>query len=86
MEVASAREADCFTTVSEITASEAKNFLGRYPDIITPNGLDMDNIPDLAANRAPAIKVQGKTPGCRVTISEKRFSSKYKNCGHLRTL
>jgi len=56
METASAREADCFTTVSEITASEAKNFLGRTPDLITPNGLDVENIPDLAADRSAARK------------------------------
>jgi phosphorylase/glycogen(starch) synthase len=56
METASAREADCFTTVSEITASEAKNFLGRTPDLITPNGLDMEHIPDLAADRSAARK------------------------------
>jgi phosphorylase/glycogen(starch) synthase len=56
MEVVSAREADSFTTVSGITASEAKNFLGRYPDFITPNGLDIENIPDLAENRKAALK------------------------------
>ena len=56
MELTSAREADCFTTVSEITASEAKNFLGRYPDVITPNGLDMDHIPDLTTDRTSALK------------------------------
>jgi len=56
MEASAAREADCFTTVSEITASEAKNFLGRKPDVITPNGLDMEHIPDLLADRAPALK------------------------------
>jgi phosphorylase/glycogen(starch) synthase len=60
MELASVREADCFTTVSEITASEAKNFLGRYPDIITPNGLDMDGISDLAAERKPALSAREK--------------------------
>jgi phosphorylase/glycogen(starch) synthase len=60
LETASAREADCFTTVSAITASEAKNFLGRAPDLITPNGLDMENIPDLAADRAPALKSREK--------------------------
>jgi len=58
METASAREADCFTTVSEITGREAKNFLGREPDLITPNGLDMENIPDLAADRAPALRAR----------------------------
>lgn len=56
MEVVTAREADCFTTVSEITALEAKNFLGRAPDLVLPNGLDMESIPDLASNRAPARK------------------------------
>jgi len=56
MELVAAREADCFTTVSEITASEAKNFLGHSPTIITPNGLDMDRIPDLTVDRTPAVK------------------------------
>ncbi len=58
MEAASAREADCFTTVSEITGSEAKSFLGKSPDLITPNGLDIDHIPDLAKDRAPALKAR----------------------------
>jgi phosphorylase/glycogen(starch) synthase len=60
METASAREADCFTTVSEITASEAKSFLGREPDIVTPNGLDIENIPDLAADRIEALRSREK--------------------------
>ena len=60
LEAATAREADCFTTVSEITASEAKNFLGRDPDWITPNGLDMSTIPDLTVDRAPAQKAREK--------------------------
>ena len=51
MESASAREADCFTTVSRITADEAANFLGRMPDIITTNGIDLAPIPDFAADR-----------------------------------
>ncbi len=46
METASAREADCFTTVSRITADEAGVFLGRTPDVLTLNGLDMRVIPD----------------------------------------
>ncbi|MGV8081542.1 MAG: alpha-glucan family phosphorylase [Syntrophales bacterium] len=54
LEQVAAREADCFTTVSEITALEARNILGRSPDVITPNGLDMENIPDLTEDREPA--------------------------------
>lgn len=60
METVSAREADCFTTVSEITATEAKNFLGRSPDLITPNGLDMEHIRDHAADRTEALKFREK--------------------------
>jgi phosphorylase/glycogen(starch) synthase len=73
MEVATAREADCFTTVSEITASEAKSFLGRYPDVITPNGLDIDNIPDLVENRAPAIKSREKLINAASRFLKKDF-------------
>ena len=52
METASAREADCFTTVSRITADEATVFLGRSPDVVTPNGLDMRVVPDYAKDRS----------------------------------
>ncbi len=51
METASAREADCFTTVSGLTGDEASLVLGRHPDIITPNGLDLRVIPDYSQDR-----------------------------------
>ncbi|MDR1130002.1 MAG: alpha-glucan family phosphorylase [Prevotellaceae bacterium] len=38
LEKNSALAADCFTTVSEITARECEHFLGRIPDVVTPNG------------------------------------------------
>jgi phosphorylase/glycogen(starch) synthase len=38
LERIAAQTADCFTTVSEITAKECRHFLGRTPDVITPNG------------------------------------------------
>ena len=56
METASAREADCFTTVSNITADEATVFLGCKPDFVTPNGLDLSVIPDFSQNRELARK------------------------------
>lgn len=40
LEGLAAREADAFTTVSEITANECRQFLGRNPDAITINGFD----------------------------------------------
>lgn len=40
LEQTAAREADAFTTVSETTAAECEQFLGRKPDAITINGFD----------------------------------------------
>lgn len=40
LEKRSAANADIFTTVSEITAVECKQFLGRDVDIVTPNGFE----------------------------------------------
>ena len=40
-----AHAADCFTTVSDITAKECTQLLGKTPDIVTPNGFEDDFIP-----------------------------------------
>lgn len=40
MESKAAEFADCFTTVSEITAVECAHFLGKKVDMITPNGFE----------------------------------------------
>ncbi len=40
-----ALNADVFTTVSEITGMEAKALLGRKPEVLLPNGLDLDKFP-----------------------------------------
>lgn len=45
IEKASAQIADCFTTVSEITAQECKYFLDKEPDVITVNGFDDSFVP-----------------------------------------
>jgi glycogen(starch) synthase len=37
-----ARRADVFTTVSPLTAEECDAVLGRKPELVTPNGLDID--------------------------------------------
>ena len=37
-----AKNADIFTTVSDITASECKHLLDRNPDVILPNGLSIE--------------------------------------------
>lgn len=58
LEAACAREADCLTAVSDITGLEAKNFLGRSPDVVTPNGLDVAGIPDLSVSRGAALRAR----------------------------
>ena len=45
LEKAAAREADCFTTVSEITADECAQLLERRPDPVTPNGFEKGFVP-----------------------------------------
>ena len=45
LEKIAAREADAFTTVSEITARECEYLLGKRPDIVTPNGFEKHIVP-----------------------------------------
>jgi len=39
--------ADIFSTVSHITAQESEIILGRYPDVLLPNGLDTSRFPTI---------------------------------------
>lgn len=48
LEKAAANQADCFTTVSEVTARECARLLGRRPDIVTPNGFENNFVPAAA--------------------------------------
>lgn len=45
LETLSARHADVYTTVSEITALECEHFHGKKVDLCTPNGFEMDFVP-----------------------------------------
>jgi glycogen(starch) synthase len=44
-EKACAHNSDAFTTVSEITGIEATHFYGKKPDLLLPNGLDIQRFP-----------------------------------------
>lgn len=48
LEKAAANQADCFTTVSEVTARECQQLLGRRPDVVTPNGFESNFVPSAA--------------------------------------
>lgn len=45
VEKRAALQADCFTTVSDITAKECTQLLERKPDVVTPNGFERNFIP-----------------------------------------
>lgn len=45
LEKAAALNADCFTTVSDVTAREAEVLLDKKPDVVTPNGFELNFVP-----------------------------------------
>jgi glycogen(starch) synthase len=60
IERASAQNAHTFTTVSEITGIEAEKLLGRKPDVLLPNGLDMSKFPTFEETSIAHKKMKGK--------------------------
>lgn len=46
IEKQSAHNVDCFTTVSELTAKECKQLIGREIDVILENGFEQDFVPE----------------------------------------
>jgi len=46
LESITANISDCFTSVSEITAAESKQFYNKTVDVITPNGFDNNFVPE----------------------------------------
>lgn len=53
MEGVCAREADVFTTVSEVTAKEAETFHARLPTPVLPNGIDVTVMEEFAGKVGP---------------------------------
>ncbi|MDE5607685.1 MAG: glycosyltransferase [Muribaculaceae bacterium] len=45
LEKAAAHQADCFTTVSDVTGIECTQLLDKRPDLITPNGFEPNFVP-----------------------------------------
>ncbi|MBM3435891.1 MAG: alpha-glucan family phosphorylase, partial [Bacteroidetes bacterium] len=63
LEFNSANEADCFTTVSDLTATECKYLLSKQPDVVTPNGFSNVFLPD-----AEEFNTQRKTARARIIL------------------
>ena len=60
LEKAAAHFADCFTTVSDITAAECAQLLEKRPDVVTPNGFDRDFVPTARNFSAARKKARAK--------------------------
>ena len=58
VEKQAAHFADCFTTVSEITAVECRQLLNKAPDVVTPNGFEPDFVP--TPDRYPARRADAR--------------------------
>ncbi len=60
LEKSSATHADCFTTVSHITANECEQLLERKPDVVTPNGFEDHFVPQGKAFDEKYTKARNK--------------------------
>lgn len=74
VEKQTALHADCFTTVSDITARECTQLLDRAPDVVTPNGFEPNFVPAGKAYkekrkeaRETLINVTEKLLGCKIS-------------------
>lgn len=74
VEKIAAKQANCFTTVSEITAKECELLLEKMPDVITPNGFEDQFVPKgkkaeqtRAASREKLTNVTEALCGCSLS-------------------
>lgn len=58
LEKTAAHVADAFTTVSDVTAHECEQLLGRCPDVVTPNGFEPNFVP--APNRRKGMRRESR--------------------------
>jgi glycosyltransferase involved in cell wall biosynthesis len=75
VEKIAAKQANCFTTVSEITAKECQILLEKNPDIITPNGFEDEFVPkgkkaDQTRDNAREMLTKVTEALCGCTLSE----------------
>lgn len=67
LEKAAAHAADCFTTVSEVTARECEQLLDIRPQVVTPNGFEPDFVP--ATRRYNLLRKKGRAALLKIAQS-----------------
>ena len=75
LEKAAAWNADCFTTVSDVTARECRQLLGREPDVVTPNGFEPSFVPDPRKRKALRTAARDKILKIASMLDSSDFSS-----------
>ena len=66
LEKAAAHAADCFTTVSDVTAVECEQLLDKRPDVVTPNGF----LPDMAPTKVRAKRAHQTAREALLNVAE----------------
>lgn len=74
LEKAAANQADCFTTVSEVTARECEQLLERRPDIVTPNGFENNFVPAATKFRQARAEARKKMLEVASALTGNEFS------------
>lgn len=75
LEKAAAHIADCFTTVSDVTARECEQLLGRRPDVVTLNGFESGFVPAKTKFKAEREAARKKLLDVAQTLTGKSFGS-----------
>ncbi|MCC8117497.1 MAG: glycogen/starch synthase [Bacteroidales bacterium] len=73
LEKAAATQADCFTTVSDVTARECEQLLGRKPDVVTPNGFEANFVPA----KSKQAEAREKARECMLRVADILTGNKY---------
>lgn len=74
VEKTAAHNADCFTTVSDITADECEQLLAKRPDIVTPNGFERNFVPAEKAFTTRRAKARKKLLEVAKALTGKTYS------------
>ena len=75
LEKAAAWNADCFTTVSEVTARECEQLLDKRPDVVTPNGFEENFVPPRTRYAAARRRARQRLLGVAASLTGVEFDN-----------
>lgn len=73
LEKTAAHRADCFTTVSNVTAAECRQLLDIYPGEVTPNGFEPNFVPDARRYKARRTRARKAMLKIAESLTGKQF-------------